>query len=128
MSIVLNLNQAILGGRLAFDPDYYEERRSSSPDNTPLMRCRLRIAVTREMQLPDGSRKTDFFNAVVFGKKAPVIATYFKKGDPVVLFGSFHTDTYTDKNGNQKESITLMVKDFQFVERPKNTTDEEVKK
>lgn len=118
MSTVLNLNQVILGGRLVFNPDYSEEKRESSSDEKILYRCRLRLAVTRKMRAADGVRATDFFDAIAVGKKAQVISVYFKKGDPIVLFGSFRTDTYTDKTGKRRESFTLDVDDFQFVESP----------
>lgn len=64
--------------------------------------------------------KTHFFNCVSFGKQGDVIAKYFSKGSRIYIYGFIKQESWTDKDGNKKSSVTLHVDGFEFVDPKKD--------
>lgn len=59
---------------------------------------------------------TNFFRCVAFGKIADNIIAYFHKGSMIALTGSLDTNKWTDKEGHNRESTSILVNGFSFVE------------
>lgn len=106
------MNKVYMTGRLTKDPTL---RKTQSGTQV----CNFSVAVTR----PNTKREdhiSDFFDWVVWGGKdgtpgrAGVIAQYFHKGDGIVLAGYMQTRQWTDKEGNQRSGIEMMLEDFEF--------------
>lgn len=108
------MNVATFFGRLARDP---ELRTTQSGTNV----CNFSIAVDRSFK-KEGQPTADFFNMTSFGKRAEVMAKYFKKGDQIVVSGSLQNSEYTDKNGNKRTNTQLIVNEFSFVSSNNKTT------
>lgn len=70
------------------------------------------LAVNRK----DKKDETDFIDCVAFGKIAETIAQYTEKGNRLIVEGSLNFSDYTDKEGNKKRSINILVNDFYFVD------------
>ncbi|MBQ7014706.1 MAG: single-stranded DNA-binding protein [Clostridia bacterium] len=104
----MNINKIILMGRLTADP---ELRMSQS--NIP--NIRFSIAVNRRFTR-QGEPQADFFSCVAFRSQAEFVSKYFKKGSPIIVFGSVQIDTWTDKNGVEHRSPNIMVDEVQFGE------------
>lgn len=117
MAIVLNMNHIELVGRLTHEPEYVVQE-ARTPDAEPIKRCKISVAVTRDRFKPDQAPETDFFNVTAWGKKAEVIAKYFHRGDPIMVFGEMRMSRYTDRNGVKREAWTVELKDFKVIERP----------
>lgn len=64
--------------------------------------------------------KTHFFNCVSFGKQGDIIAKYFSKGSRIYIYGFIKQESWTDKDGNKKSSVTLHVDGFEFVDPKKD--------
>lgn len=101
------MNVATFFGRLARDP---ELRTTQSGTNV----CNFSIAVDRSFK-KEGQPTADFFNVTSFGKRAEVMAKYFKKGDQIAVSGSLQNSDYTDKDGNKRTNTQLIVNEFSFV-------------
>lgn len=104
----MNINKIILMGRLTADP---ELRMSQS--NIP--NIRFSIAVNRRFTR-QGEPQADFFSCVAFRSQAEFVSKYFKKGSPIIVFGSVQIDTWTDKNGMEHKTPNIMVDEVQFGE------------
>ncbi len=99
-------------GRLTRDP---EMRYTSGSE--PLAITRFTIAIDRPK---DG---TDFIRCFAFGRQAEVMANHFHKGEKVGLVGRLQSNTYKDKDGNNKYSLEVKVEGFDFCE-PKAKKEE----
>lgn len=101
------LNNVSLMGRLTADP----ELRTLGEDSKVV---NFRIAVDRDRKNRDGEREADFINIVAWGKTAEHIATWFAKGDMIVVTGRIQTRTYTDKDGNNRNAFEVVADHVYF--------------
>lgn len=62
------------------------------------------------------NKKTNFFNMTVFGKTAETLEKFVKKGTKVALECEANQNQYTDKNGNNVNTVDFIVKNFEFCE------------
>ena len=62
------------------------------------------------------NKKTNFFNISAFGKTAETLEKYAQKGTKLLLECQANHNKYTDKNGNQVNSIDFIVSSFEFCE------------
>ena len=99
----LNLNKAILAGRLTKDP----ELRTTTSGTTV---TQFDIAVNRRGAKEGQQPQVDFITVVAWRQTAEFITRYFKKGNAICVAGSIQTRSYTDKN-NQKRTATEVVAD-----------------
>ena len=99
----LNLNKAILAGRLTKDP----ELRTTTSGTTV---TQFDIAVNRRGSKDGQQPQVDFITVVAWRQTAEFITRYFKKGNAICVAGSIQTRSYTDKN-NQKRTATEVVAD-----------------
>ena len=65
-------------------------------------------------------KKTNFFNCTVFGKQAETMQKYVTKGNKILLECEALQNTYTDKNGNNVNTVDFKVLSFEFCESVKN--------
>lgn len=71
------------------------------------------------------NKKTNFLNMTAFGKTAETLEKYATKGTKLILECQANQNKYTDKNGNQVNSIDFTVLNFEFAES-KNASQGEV--
>ena len=98
-----DVNRVSLIGRLTRDPEM-----SYTKTNT---------AVAKFAIANNGMKQDDvsFFNITVWDKLATVCSQYIKKGSQVYISGSLKQDRYTDKEGNNKYSISITAYEVQFL-------------
>lgn len=75
---------------------------------------RFQIAVDRNYTPKGEERKADFIDCVAWRGTAEFIGKYFKKGDLIAIDGSIQTENYTDKNGNKRKSVDVVVNNASF--------------
>ena len=111
----LNLNKAILAGRLTKDP----ELRTTTSGTTV---TQFDIAVNRRGAKEGQQTQVDFITVVAWRQTAEFITRYFKKGNAICVVGSIQTRSYTDKN-NQKRTATEVVADEAYFVESKAETN-----
>src|SRR5262245_21224886 len=86
----------------------------------------LSIASNRQKKNEEGERISvaDWFRVTVFGRDAEIIAEYAKKGSALAFNGRLLTDTYTDREGQQRTSTYLIADSFEFVPAPKRVEED----
>lgn len=112
------MNNVNLIGRLTADP---EIKRTQS--GTAMVR--FSIAVDRAYTKQGEERQADFINCVAWDKKAEFICKYFSKGQKIALTGSIRTGSYTDKDGNKRNTFDVWLDNAEFCESRKGGTSTE---
>lgn len=97
------INNVTLMGRLTAAPELRITQSGKSV-------TAFSIAVSRQYD----KEKTDFIECVAWNKTAEFIERYFSKGDMIAVTGRIETDTYKDKDGNNRKSFKIIVNEVSF--------------
>lgn len=101
------LNNVVLMGRMVAAPEL-----KTTPNGTSVVSFTL--AVDRQFQTKGEEKKTDFLDCVAWRHNAEFIAKYFGKGDLIAISGEIQTRTFTDKNGNNRKAVEIIVSGAHF--------------
>ena len=109
---------AQISGRLGQDPDL----RYTNSD-VPVLN--LSIASHRQKRDANGEKVSvaDWFRITVFGRDAEIIAQYARKGSALAFNGRLQTDSYTDREGQQRNTTSIVADSFEFVATQKRTEE-----
>ena len=100
------LNKVILQGRLAAEPELGQTKSGKT-----FTVCSIAV---EDNKLIDGKRKVNFFKAVAWSEKAEFISNYFSKGQYILVDGRLVSDTYSDKKGNLRKDVFVLVEGVNF--------------
>ena len=98
------MNTVHLLGRLTGDPELRK-----TPSGTSV--ASFSVAVNR-MGKDNG---TDFISCVAWRESGESIARYFTKGKPIAVAGRLRTESYKDKQGNNRNRTEVVVDRWEFV-------------
>lgn len=114
-----SFNRVIIAGNLTKDP---ELRTTASG----LAVCRLRLAITRVFKTQDGSqnKETTFVDVDCFGKQAETVARFFTKGKPILVEGRLKLDEWTNKDGEKRSQLVIVMESFTFVDSNRGETSD----
>lgn len=104
------MNTVIMIGRLTRDPEF---RYIASTGNAV---TRFSIAVDRAFAAKDAEVTADFFNIVVWGKRAETCVNYLAKGRMVAIRGRLQNNNYTDKDGVKRYSTEIIAEEVKFID------------
>ena len=108
----LNLNKAILCGRLCADPELKQTQNNVSVVSYTL-------AVNRRYSSKSDSQagpQADFISLVAWRQTAEFIARYFRKGSAICVTGSIQTRTWQDAQGQKRYATEVVVDEAMFVD------------
>lgn len=108
------MNIHTIHGRLTRAPEL-----TQGSDNTK-DRCNFTVAVDRRF-----GDETDFFDCVIFGKRAGVIAKYFGKGSEIAVTGEGQIRSYEGKDGVKRKAYSIVVAEFDFCGSKQTKTNED---
>lgn len=100
------MNNVALIGRLTRDPEL-----RYTANNFPV--CSFSIAIDR---MGKEEKKTNFIPVKALGKTAENCGKYLAKGRLVGVHGSIETDSYTDKDGNRRNTWNVLASGVEFLE------------
>lgn len=100
------MNSIIIIGRLTRDPDV-----STAASGTLL--ARYTLAVDRRGK----NSETDFIPCVAFNRAAEFAQTWLHKGMKICVRGELQTGSYTDREGNKRNTFNVVVAEHEFCER-----------
>ena len=109
------LNNVSLMGRLTRDP---ELRHTQS--GTPV--ASFTLACNRDF-VKEGQSEADFIDIVAWQKSAEFASKYFRKGQLVAVQGRIQSRKWTDKDGNNRVAVEIVVERLHFAESKKNPAD-----
>lgn len=62
-------------------------------------------------------KETHFFRCVSFGKTAEYMAKYITKGDLISIDGRLSQNSWTDKDGNKKSTIEIIIESVYLLKK-----------
>lgn len=89
--------------------------------------CKFSIAINRSFKNASGELETDFFNIVCFKGLADNCAKYLSKGKKVSVVGTVQFQNYTDKDGNKRQSTSIIAEEVEFLSPNTGTNETENK-
>ena len=101
------LNNATIMGRFTTDPEIRQ-----TPSGVKVINFTL--AVQRDVPDGTGNRPTDFIPCVAWAGRAEFIYRNFHKGDLAIMTGSMQSRSFTDRNGNNRNVVELLVANSYF--------------
>ena len=101
------INTVALMGRLTFDPEL-----RTTPSGVSVVR--FQIACDRNYQKSGEDRKADFIDITAWRQTAEFVSRYFRKGSMIAVEGSIQTDSFTDKDGNKRKTVTVVANNVSF--------------
>jgi len=83
----------------------------------------FRIAVMRNYKVND-EYLSDFFTVVAWRNTAEFVAKHFKKGDSLTVQGRAEIRKFTDKDGNNRETVEIIADSVYFGEKKRDTNEQ----
>ena len=106
----LNLNKAIIAGRITADPEL-----KSTPSGVPV--TSFTVAVNRSYRAKNGEQpQTDFINVTAWRQTAEFLTRNFHKSSSICIVGSIQTRSYTDKQGQKRYATEVVADEAYFVD------------
>jgi single-strand DNA-binding protein len=109
----MNVNKAILVGRLTRDPEIR---------NTPSGQTVATISLATSSTWKDASgqkqERTEFHNVVIWGRLAEIAGQYLTKGQEAYFEGRIQTRKYTDKTGVERRTTEIVAENMQLGSKP----------
>lgn len=84
-------------------------------NNTFIANFSLAVNNQRKSATGETVKKADWYNITATGKQAQILAEYAHKGDPLLVEGKQTLSEWTDREGNQRKSVDVLVQDFRFL-------------
>lgn len=108
----MNVNKAILVGRLTKDPDMRTTQSGQSV-------VTLSMATNNFWTDKSGTKqeKTEFHNVVLWGRLAEIASQYLTKGQECFIEGRLQTREYTAKDGSQRRITEIVGENMQLGSR-----------
>ena len=106
----MNLNKAILIGRLVSDPEI-----RSTPSGQQV--CSFRLATNRvwtDKSTSQKQEKTEYHNIVLWRRLAEIASQYLTKGSLVLIEGRLQTRSWQDASGNQRFRAEIVAERMQL--------------
>jgi single-strand DNA-binding protein len=113
----MNLNKALILGRLTNDPD-----SRVLPSGQPV--TNFSMATNRMWTDKSGNKQEDaqFHNIVVFGKLADIASRYLAKGRLALIEGRIQTRSWEDASGNRRYRTEIIAENLQLGPRSASDT------
>lgn len=110
----MNVNKAILVGRLTRDPELRTTQTGQSVTTFGLATGRTWTDKNGQKQ-----EKTEFHNIVLWGRLAEIASQYLTKGQETYIEGRLQNRTYTAKDGTEKRITEIVGEIMQMGSRPR---------
>lgn len=106
----MSFNKIIIVGNLGRDP----ELRYTPQGNAV---CSFSVATSEKRRDKGGDMQdiTTWFRVTLWGKQAETASKYLTKGKPVYIEGRLRTEEWTDRDGNNRQSLEVNATDMQFI-------------
>jgi len=104
------VNKVILLGYLGKNPEL-----RFLPNGTAI--ASFSIATSETWKDSNGEKKdrTEWHSIVAFGKLAEICGEYLTKGKQVFCIGKLQTDSWKDKDGNQRSATKVIISEMQML-------------
>ena len=108
----MSINRVVLVGRIARDPE-------SRQTNNGMDVVDFTLAVDKRQGKREEEQEPNWFRISAFGKTAEYVTTYLGKGRLVAVDGRLEHRKYQDRDGNNREAISIVADNVQGLDRPR---------
>ena len=113
------VNKVILIGNLGKDPEV-----RYMPSGGAVAEMTLATSETwKDKATGDRQERTEWHNLTFFGRQAEIAGEYLRKGSRIYIEGSLRTDKWQDKNGNDRYTTKVIVREFQMLDSRNGDSD-----
>jgi single-strand DNA-binding protein len=113
------VNKVILIGNLGKDPEI-----RYMPSGGAVAEMTLATSETwKDKATGDRQERTEWHNLTFFGRQAEIAGEYLRKGSRIYIEGSLRTDKWQDKNGNDRYTTKVIVREFQMLDSRNGDSD-----
>lgn len=109
------MNVTYLLGRLGKDPE------TKSVGDTTVTSFSLATSKKWKDKSGEMQEKTEWHNCTAWGRQGEVIATYFKKGSPILLIGEIQYRSWDKEDGTKGYATDIRVNGFEFLPKVKDS-------
>ena len=102
-----DINTTIIKGRLTADPE-----RRETKDGTAV----VSFSLANNIYAKGSEDYVNFFDCVIFGKRAEVIAEHFRKGSGIIVQGQIKQERW-ESEGKKFSKVRVQVRDFNFMDK-----------
>ena len=105
------INSVVLAGNLTRDAELKQTRTGTSVLN-------FGVAVNERVknsQTGEWSDRPNFFECVIFGKRAESISKYLHKGLKVTVSGHLRYNQWENEQGQKRSNVNVVVDDIEFM-------------
>lgn len=107
--MVLQVNESILSGYLANDPEV-----RYTPSGKAV--ASFTLAVNKRIKNPQENQKTaDFIRIVAWEKVAEICGNHLLKGDRILVKGSISTRSYDAQDGSKRYVTEVVINNVEFL-------------
>lgn len=106
----MSFNKIIIVGNLGRDPEL-----RYTPQGTAV--CSFSVATNEKRRDKAGDMQdvTTWFRVTLWAKQAENASKYLTKGSPVYIEGRLRIEEWTDRDGQQRQSLEVNATDMQFI-------------
>jgi single-strand DNA-binding protein len=108
----MSINRVVLVGRIARDPE-------SRQTNNGMEVVDFTMAVDRRKGRGGEEQEPHWFRVTAFGQTADYVLQYVGKGQRVAISGRLEHRKYQDRDGNNREAISIVADNVQGLDRPR---------
>lgn len=105
------INKVIILGHVGKDPESNSVKTGGSI-------CTFSIATSeswKDKTTGDKQERTEWHRIVCFGQLAEIATKYVKKGHKLYVEGNLKTNKWTDKQGQERETVQIMAQTLQIL-------------
>ena len=106
------MNSVNLIWRVARDPE-----RRETPNGSTV--AEFSIAVDKRKGKRDDDQEPNWFRVSTFGQQADYVLDFISKGRLVAITGRLEHRKYQDRDGNNRETISIIADNVQGLDRPR---------
>lgn len=107
-----NINTVVIAGRTTKDPEI-----KVTPSGTAVLSLSLAVNDTKKNAQGEWEETANFFDCVLFGKRAESLAQYIPKGSKLTINGRLHQDRWQGQDGTNRSRVSIIVQDIELPPR-----------
>lgn len=107
-----NINTVTIAGRTTKDPEI-----KVTPSGTAVLSFSLAVNDTKKNAQGEWEETADFFDCVLFGKRAESLVQYIPKGSKLTINGRLHQDRWQAQDGTNRSRVSIIVQDIELPPR-----------
>lgn len=113
----MSINTAMISGNLTRDSEL-----RTTPTGTSVLNFSVAVNDRRKDSSGEWKDYPNYFDCVLFGRRAESLAVYLLKGTKVAVQGKLHQSSWQDGNGKNRSKVDITVDQVEFMSRKEKSS------